>query len=186
MILLSAGHFPEQPGACYKGWCEHQEAMLWVREIMSHTQPGVEFVPTGSLKSKVDYVNRSKAILAIEIHFNSAKIWRDLNNDGKVTDDEVQNVGSGALTLYAPGSARGKAYADMFQSELEPAFGRHWNGVMEGWYRMDKDNGPDYFLSKTNCPALILEPEFIHHMETLQKNRSAVCYGLAQLMNNLL
>lgn len=158
--------------------------MLWVKEIMTNTEPGVEFVPTGSLKSKVEYVNKSKAVLAIEIHFNSSKILRDLSNDDKVSN--VHNAGGGSLTLYAPGCERGRAYAELFQGVLEPILGRHWDGSMEGWFRMDKDNGPDYFLSKTNCPALILQPEFIHHVEILQKTRSSACFGLAQLMNNLL
>lgn len=185
MILLSAGHNPEAQGATWKGWSEYQEACLWVREIMTHTT-GVEFIPTGSLKNKVEYVNSKKATLAIEIHFNSAKVWRDLNNDGKVTDDEVRNVGSGALTLYAPGSVRGRAYAELFQNAIEPLFGKHWNGVMEGWYRMDKENGPDYFLSKTNCPAIIIEPEFIHHKDFLQENRDAACANIAKVIEGIL
>jgi len=36
---------------------------------------------------------------------------------------------------------------------------------------MDPERGADFFLAKTKCPAIILEPEFVHHSEIIMENR---------------
>lgn len=169
MLLVSAGHHPSKPGACYKSFCEHDEAVRWVDEICDQLgEQRCVKVPPGVLRDKVRFINNRHPVAAVEIHFNSA------------VDSEGNHVGSGALCLHYPGSQTGMSLATRIQQGLEPIFGRHWNGVMEGWYRMDPKFGPDFFLARISCPSVIIEPEFIHHKELLQGNRYQACFAIAQ------
>lgn len=187
MILISAGHYPEKPGACYEGFCEFDEANRWVDQIILNlNSENALKVPSGTLKPKVQFINSRGATLAIEIHFNSATVWDDLNHNKVIDEGEVRNVGRGSLCLYYPGSEKGKAHAQNIQDALVPIFGTHWNGVMEGYYRMNKKFGPDFFLAKTKCPSVIVEPEFIHHKELLTKNRIAACHNIAEAIREFL
>ncbi len=167
MIFISAGHHPAKPGAKYDRFIEHDEACAWV-DMMTHElnhgdyeSPAVKAiaVPVGFLKDKADFIN-SRVIsgdIAIEVHFNAAVV------NGK-------NVGRGCETLYYPGSEAGKALATVCQEALA-AFFPPSRGVKEGWYRMDPSRGADFFLAKTKCPAVIIEPEFVHHFQTIFDNR---------------
>jgi len=177
MIFVSAGHYPQRPGAGYQNFYEHDEAVLWQRDIMdalfklSASDPTAFAVPTGVLKDKVAYINhRSQAnSIAIEIHFNAA------------VDSKGNNVGKGCESLYFPGSDIGKSIATLLNNTLAIDFAPN-RGVKEGWYRMDKAHGADFFLEKTNCPAVILEPEFIQFKERIQTNRRATCERLAEVL----
>lgn len=182
MICISAGHHPTKPGACFEGFCEHDEAVKWVNEICSHLGDLCVKVPPSTLKEKVAFINVRNPSMAVEIHFNAAQVHKDLNNNGEVDEGEMKNVGSGALTLYYPGSKKGKRLATEVQTVLEPIFTRHWDGVMEGWYRMNKNFGADYFLAKTKCTSIIVEPEFIHRKDLIQKNREVACFNIAQCL----
>jgi N-acetylmuramoyl-L-alanine amidase len=42
--------------------------------------------------------------------------------------------------------------------------GERDRGVKEGWYKMDQANGPDYFLSATKCPSVIVEGYFLDQL----------------------
>lgn len=184
MILVSAGHHPTKPGVCYEDFCEHDEALRWVPLIINALGGFGLAVPAGTLTSKVDFINARKPHMAVEIHFNSLRVWKDLNKNGLVDPGEMVNTGSGCLTLYCPGSVRGKELATEVQTGLEGIFKRHWRGVMEGWYRMNPANGPDFILARTNCPTIIIEPEFIHRKDLIQKNRQQACDSIAfNLMN---
>lgn len=166
-IAISAGHHPSRPGACYKGFCEHPEAVLWatlVVDLLGY-QHAVQ-VPPGTLREKVGFINGLGCEAAVEIHFNSA------------VDRDGNRVGEGSETLYYPGSARGRELAERLQSAIAPHFPPD-RGVKEGWYRMDPSKGPDYFLARTRCPAVILEPEFIHHVERIRSRRDAACAAIA-------
>jgi hypothetical protein len=57
-------------------------------------------------------------------------------------------------------------------------------GIKEGWYRMNKENGPDFFLDKSKCPAVILEPEFVHRSELIVKNREVTINQLSEALLN--
>ena len=177
MILLSAGHYPEDPGACFFGWCEHEEAFRWVTLIafIIRQQSHVAVVPSGRVSSKIKWINDfSQEIvdLSVEIHFNS-------NVDAK-----------GCETLYCPGSVKGKQAAQIVQDALSPLF-LPSRGVKEGWYRQDKPGHEDYkgdvegdekivaFLSQTNPIALILEPDFISQRARIEYNRQAACEVVA-------
>ena len=168
MIFISAGHHPAKPGATFDRFIEHDEACVWV-DMMTNAinNSGGEdslavkatAVPVGFLKTKVDFIN-SRMIhgdIALEVHFNAAVV------NGK-------NVGRGSETLYYPGSEAGKALATVCQEALA-AFFPPSRGVKEGWYRMDKTRGADFFLAQTKCPAIIIEPEFVHHFQMIFDNR---------------
>ena len=167
MIYVSAGHHPTKKGAEFDGFTEHDEALVWVDIILANLGDRGIKVPTGVLKDKVDFINRSEATIAIEIHFNSA------------VDRQGNRVGQGSETLYYPGSKKGLLLAKSVQTILAEYFLPD-RGVKEGWYKMDKTKGADFFLAKTKCPSVILEPEFIHRKEIIQNKRGNVCKDLAE------
>ena len=115
---------------------------------------------------------------ALEIHFNSAA---------------VPGV-KGSETLYAPGSQRGSKIARIVQCHLAKQYPPN-RGIKEGWYRMDRpgvidyagdtegDEIIDYFLRKTKCPALIVEPEFIQNHRKITSTRLD---GITQLAEGLI
>jgi len=160
MIAVSAGHYPSAPGACYDGICENEIARSWLHWLLVDYRDVFIEVPNVTLKEKIDFINRNNCELAVEIHFNSA--------GGK---------GAGCETLYYPGSEKGRACANIIHKAFTPYFTPN-RGVKEGWYRMDRpgvkdypgdvdgDEKPHYFLRKTSCPAVIVEPEFIHNYYT--------------------
>lgn len=179
MIVISAGHYPTAPGACWDGVCEHELAVQWARWIYDELsfRTEVKLAPVGKLGYKVAQINEMNADLAMEIHFNSAG-----------------GHGAGCETLYMPGSQKGKLVADI----INPVLAQYTSpnrGVKEGWFRMDRpgikdypgdvdgDENPDYFLRKTNCPAVIIEPEFIHNYYKIEPEAENICQVLAgQLM----
>lgn len=202
MILLSAGHTPEAPGACAGSFCEHAEAMEWVKRIawqLRHDME-VQVIPSAPLAiykrdangktvkdengrpivigGKVLEINdahaRRPAHLAVEIHFNSAP----------------GHAGKGSETLYCPGSVKGKRAADIVQRRLGATMLPD-RGVKEGWYRMDRpdhvdyvgdvdgDEKIDYFLKATDPIALIVEPEFIHNRQMIHAYRDLACVEIA-------
>jgi hypothetical protein len=180
MIFLSAGHHVGAQGARWNGFTEWMEARQWVHTIHQMIPTGRSIVvPSGLLRQKVDFIN-SKAKdddIAIEVHFNSAVV-------------NGRHVGTGCETLYYPGSVKGRKVSEAIQNALVPVFPPD-RGVKEGWFRMDRpgtvdydgdvdgDEKIDYFLEKTVCPAVILEPEFIHHTPLLMDNRQAGCVAIA-------
>ena len=171
MICISAGHHPTKPGACYNGFCEHDEAMRWVSKIAELLgDDRCVIVPPAPLKTKVEFINARSPVIAAEIHFNS----------------DEKRAGNGCLTLHHPESEKGKKLARLIQDNMEQIFTRHWNGVMEGWYRMNKDYGPDFILAKTKCPTVIIEPEFIHNKELILKNRDVCCSAIAEALASYL
>lgn len=167
MILLSAGHNPESPGACHNGFCEYEEAVKWVHllQLLLRQRTHVDVVPTGKLSQKIAWINAYTAEpvdLAVEIHFNS--------------DESKKQRGS--ETLYAPGSIKGQRAARIVQDSLSSLLGPN-RGAKEGWYRMilppDPAAVPDAFLAKTNPVALILEPEFIYNRIVIESLRQVSC-----------
>ncbi len=171
MIFISAGHYPQAPGAGFEDFYEHDEAMLWATIIQGLIEMSSDLVPTGVLREKLQYINnRSNGDdLALEIHFNAAK------------DSGGKNVGRGCETLYYPASEKGRALATI----INDAMARHFKpnrGVKEGYYRMNPDNGPDFFLARTHCPAVIIEPDFIHRKALIQDGRQDCCASIAEAL----
>lgn len=161
MIFISAGHHPAAPGAKWDRFIEHDEACIWAKYMTDKIGLKSTLVPTGILQSKVDFINARllNGDIAIEIHFNAA---RDKHNEP---------IGRGCETLYYPGSTKGKHIAQLCQDALSLSFPPS-RGIKEGWYRMDPKRGPDFFLARTRCPAVIIEPEFVHHSELIIDNRN--------------
>lgn len=185
--MLSAGHYPDAPGACWPPtgahrFCEHNEAARWVGQIgvLVREQLPVVEVPTGTLESKIDWMNAyqppdgHRVALACEIHFNSNE----------------QRRGRGAETLYYPGSIRGRRAAKVIQSNIANLYLDR--GVKEGWYRQDRPGHIDYpgdvegdekalaFMQGVPFPAVIIEPEFIFNQAVIESTRNDACTLIAQ------
>lgn len=170
MIFISAGHHPAKPGAKFERFIEHDEAVIWSELLVDAIGPSATLVPPGTLQGKVDFINARllNGDIAAEIHFNSAVA-------------EGKHVGRGCETLYYPGSDKGKALASSVQEALAVVFPPS-RGVKEGWYRMDPARGPDFFLARTKCPAVILEPEFVHRFDLIVENRSEAINALSKAL----
>lgn len=182
MILVSIGHHPYRKGACYKNFCEFDEAKIWQALICHYLGEHGLGVPTGVLKEKIDFINaQPDATLAVEIHFNAAVKWVDKDGDGVYDEGEDVHVGKGCETLYYPNSEKGKLAAHIVQDKLSTIFEPD-RGAKEGWYKMNKANGADMFLKRTKCTSLIIEPEFIHRKELIQKNRHEACVVIANAL----
>lgn len=164
-LFLSAGHGAGDPGACWKGFREHDEAVLWV-QALARRLPKALVVPTGTLSSKVRWINERarRTDMAIEIHFNAST-----------------PTSKGAMTLYAPGSRRGEDAAGPLQEVLQDFFPPSL-GIRKGYFRGDPKQPVLHFLKGTVCTALILEPEFVYHGDSIRLAREACCEELAYIM----
>ena len=166
MIYLSAGHYPAAPGAAWKGFVEHPEAVKWVSEMRGYLDHAV-IVPPVELSAKIRWINErcARDDVLVEVHFNKA---------GDIASAE------GAETLYAPGSARGLELATDLQRVLARYFRNR--GVKEGWYQGDPKKGPLGLLAKTRCTSVIIEPEFVYHAARITDSRGLCCAALATAM----
>jgi len=171
-ILISAGHYPERAGATFQDFVEHEEAVLWMDAVVGILEQDVSVrkVPTGTLSSKIAYINEVFPRLAVEIHFNDAV--------KKADDGSTLHVGRGCETRYCPGSKLGRVAAQVVHNSISDLFLPD-RGIKEGYYRMNPANGPDAFLGKTKCTALIVEPDFVARRKLVQRNREEACVRLA-------
>ncbi len=147
-IAISAGHYPAAPGAAYGTMVEHPEAVIWIDRIaavLRHLGADVFVTKPAGLSGKISSINRFGPVLAMELHFNS----------------DPKHAGMGSETLYAPGSIRGMRLAGMVQAALADLCPPS-RGIKEGWYRMAVGGIVDAFLKLTHCPAVIVQPLFIH------------------------
>ena len=174
MIFISAGHYPSAPGAKWERFIEHDEAIIWQRMLCELLGKKSLVVPVGILRDKISFINERvmNGDIALEIHFNAA---RDSNNNP---------IGRGCETLYYPGSEAGKHIATLCQDALSTLFPPD-RGVKEGWYRMDPKRGPDFFLVRTKCSAVIIEPEFVHRSDIITENREEAINNLASILGGL-
>ena len=184
ILALTPGHYPESPGACFpiddRNWCEHEEAIRWCGLIKKYAElTGVEvrIGPGTWLGDKVRWINAldPQPALACEVHFNS----------------DVSKRQKGSETLYCPRSIKGGLAARIVQTYMASLLQPN-RGAKEGWYRMDRpghvdypgdvegDEKVDYYLIKTNCPALIIEPEFIYNRSIIEAVRESACEMIAQ------
>jgi len=180
MIFLSVGHHQIAQGASFGGITEYQLASEWVDEIFSLLGNKINYVPHGTLKEKVNYINNNLTgeDLAVELHFNSAKLWRDQNANGVIDNGEMVHVGRGSETLYYPNSKTGNKAANVIQSAMASVL-KPDRGIKEGWYQMNPAKGADFFLKRTRCTSLIIEPEFIDNLEVLTQNKHIACTAIA-------
>jgi hypothetical protein len=181
MILISAGHNEKAKGAAHKGFSEFPETLNWAMLIHYYLQErgmASQVVPPGGLSGKVRYINEAhKTIgvsIAAEVHFNA-------------------NGRGGSETLYCPGSIKGQAISNIVQAQMASLFPPD-RGSKEGWYQMDLpgivdypgdvdgDEILDYFLRKTHCPAIILEPEFVCNFDLIETKREEACRLIADAL----
>ena len=175
MIYVSVGHHQDKPGVCCNGFSEHEEAKKWVSLIANNLGHDGMVVPIGVLKDKVRFINSrepSDNDIAIEIHFNA-----DMK-DGV-------HIGEGSETLYYPGSKRGEEIAGKVQFQLSKIMEPD-RGIKEGWYQKNKDKGPDFFLTRTKCSAIIIEPDFIHRRAEIESNRGKACESIASTLLSII
>ena len=148
-VAVSVGHNPNQPGFKVGTISEYSEmnvlAGLVVQKLQMACHKGY-LIGTGRLEQKVGRVNLLAPDCAIELHLNAGG-------------------GHGYEMLYYPGSVKGKALAASVNSSVGLVLNSRNRGIKEGWYKMDKKNGPDYFLAQTNCPAIIFEMYFLDNAE---------------------
>lgn len=167
-VILFAGHYPENPGAAWDGLSEHEEAVRWCDLLREHMDEAELLIgPTGRLREKTRFVNLRWPVLAVDLHFNA---WRD---------EQGKPRGEGSMTLYCPGSVKGELAAKFVQDELAQVFEPDL-GVREGYYQLNSEKGPDWFLVRTKCPALIVEPEYVHHGDKLRDLRAEGVDALAR------
>lgn len=145
-VAISIGHRPARPGYKIKHNSEYSElAPLagYIIQMLSQKSILAYMIGTGILQNKVAHINKLHVDLAIELHLNAGG-------------------GHGAETLYCPGSKTGKLPAQKIQDQIV-LLGMRDRGIKEGWYWGGNNPGtkPDYFLKKTNCPAVIVEPYFL-------------------------
>lgn len=186
MIVLSAGHYPQDKGAVFESRNEHDEALKWLEHIVLTLRKthDVMVVPTGPLPAKVTWINalhhELKVSIAVELHFNSDPLRR----------------GIGCETLYCPGSVKGRAAASILQDGLATVFPPN-RGIKEGWYRQDRpghvdyandidgDEKVDYFLKATNMTALIVEPLFMHQTRELDAHWGLGCDAIVASLKTI-
>lgn len=187
MRLISAGHDEVKQGATYENngslITEFMLASKWADLITELLGDKAIRVPNGTLREKVAFINHTCGTLqgehiAVEIHFNSFKYWKDLDGDGVVDADEMIAGGRGSETLYMPKSVRGHMAATKVQDHLGRLMYPN-RGVHPGYYQRNPDNPVLYFLRKTKCTALIIEPEFIDNIDDINNNMKVACYAIA-------
>ena len=174
LFIITPGHYEGSPGACHDGFCEYPETEKWadllIECLLGMGQRAVK-VGAISLSKKINMVNgvchHNPDALLVSIHFNSYAGKKKIN---------------GSETLYCPGSKKGKALAEYVQPRLAEVMRNKDRGVKEGWYRMDKANGPDAILAQTRCPSIIIEPEFVQSHKNIVEKREKACLCLADAL----
>ncbi len=165
LVAVSIGHNEKAQGAEFEGHTEYMEARTWVPLIVEYLEAmGINAVqvPATGLKEKVQFINDQRATAALEIHFNAGSF-----------------TAHGTETLYYPNSIQGKAFASLVQKLIVGAIHTRDRGVKEGWYKMKVGGTPDYFLEATNCPSIIIEPEFLYLHKELQDVKEHACRAIA-------
>ena len=174
-VIISVAHSKRYPGASFQSFTENEESRIWSYKLKTYlskynissyiiereTTPGNK--TKGSLYKKVHFINSVKPIIAIEIHFNSSSN-KDVN---------------GCETLYYPYSERGKLLASIIHNNYK-IFVRKDRGIKPGWFRQDTVKKiPLYFLKKTKCLAIIVEPEFITQKYAIINMRDQATQAIA-------
>jgi hypothetical protein len=142
---VSIGHNPD--AASFTNKNEYSEGAViagWIVKLAMENNLTPYIIGTGKLKKKVKEINKLKLDCAIELHLNSGG-------------------GIGGETLYCPGSAKGKKFAEIIHKKTSKIMTRD-RGIKKGYFKMDPKNPPNFFLKKTNCPALILEHYFLDNI----------------------
>lgn len=153
IIAIDAGHFSSSPGVVNKDLAivEHDQAKKVVAAARAELSPYCDVKGFhGTINQKIQQLKKYDDLrLLIEVHFNA------------YVEMPGQLEAGGTMTLYCPGSKRGKALAKYIQSSLIGALGLKDRGVRKGYYRLNSRNRVLPMLCKTQPPAIIVEPLFI-------------------------
>lgn len=163
-VAIAVGHHPEKRGASWNGWSEYEllapVAGYLVREL---TRAGLDayLVPSGRLATKVEWINAGNFTAAVELHGDAGG-------------------GSGGTALYYPGSTAGQALAEAVDNAMEAVLGADRRRARPGYFRGDPARGVLYFLARTACPAVVVEPEYLRaRLDTFRDNPQAIAQGIA-------
>jgi len=141
---ISLGHNPDGGHINKLEYTEAAPVVGYIIKFSMEANLKPYIVGTGDLKKKVKEINKLKLDCCLELHLNAGG-------------------GRGAETLYCPGSTDGLKFANIIHKEIVSIAGKD-RGVKPGFFKMDSKNPPDYFLKKTNCPAIILEHYFLDNI----------------------
>ena len=148
-IVVCPGHNKFKQGARNKelNLVEYTEVLKISYELIDFLRDYSCFGATlvkGTLPFKVREINKIKPDICLDIHLNSS----------------VSKYVRGTETLHS-GSFKSICLAEKVQKELVACLEIPNRGIKKGYYRMDENNSVLYFLRKTLCPAIILEPLFM-------------------------
>lgn len=177
-VVLSLAHSFGTGGATNKGvgiseyQVSERASLATARVLRSHSFPVVLIDAPGTKAKvyadfKVAAINKMNPLLAVEIHCNSA-------SDEEACYGEV---------IHHPLSPLGEKAARRVSDRLEGSLGysRHswpWRGA-RAWSET-QDKHQFFFLSRINCPSLIVEGAFISNDEQavwLKSDGGAETYG---------
>jgi len=157
-IAICPGHYPDSPGAKshwhFRGidyiMNEHTEA-LKVIEYLYYNLRDKSFMTVeifnGTLEKKVEGINKYHPHLALEVHFNS----------------HADSDAHGCEVLHS-GTAKSIDIAERIQRRLVEILKREDRGTKVGYYEGNTEKGMLYYLKKTKCPAIIIEPLFLSNL----------------------
>jgi len=172
MVGISVAHRPSSAGAGFMGFYEHYESVVWTQRLVQALGDlGIASAvsPVGRLHDKIEFLNHLQVAVAIEIHFNAA------------ASTDI----AGCETLYNPNSIEGHKLAKEVHNCYAVEMGNNDRGVKEHWHR-GKVGLFNYFLNKTKCPAIIVEPEFISHIRNITTKRDVATQKIAKGIANYL
>lgn len=178
-IILSVGHNSKSQGARWGNLSEYGVASQVTSLITFYGDiSGVELHTIDStLTDTVQYINSmckrfgTDNCVAIELHFNSAE----------------SKSAIGCETLYFPYSSNGKQLATKFNKLLFKnisGLAIKNRGIKTGWYQGIKNGKLLYFLHKTRCTSIILEPVFLSQIKN-PTSVATVAIGIYDALDDL-
>lgn len=142
-IAIGAGHCPPDYGAVSQGYFEFKEVVriaIYVADMLRERRCSVvEFY--GSLRAKVRGVNLLMPDVAVEIHLNAA-------HNENAHGCEVLHFENSRRAIRLAQSIQDELVRDVELADRDIKSDRHLKRYL-------------YFLRKTRCPAVIVEPLFI-------------------------
>lgn len=174
-IIVTGGHHYAAVGAVHEGNGEFPETRLWADTILRYLHElgmKVTVVANAPLRNKVPSINSlikqtDGDCLCISVHFNSS----------------IKGKARGYETLHYPDSEKGIELAEVCQEAMGTVMRGKDRGIKVGYYQMNEAKGVDYVLKATNCPAVIIEPEFIQAFDEIEELREECCLAIATALH---
>lgn len=159
-IAVCPGHHVDRQGAANRKypWTEWTAMTHIVFHLAGRLEEAGHEVSIieGRLPQKVAHINEGKFDLAFDCHLNA-------DNDHVDPLDKDDTRGAGTMVMVVPGNKKRMEQGNVMAETISMMLGTRNHGAREGWYWGGDRPGtkPDYFLSRTNCPAFIPEPFYI-------------------------